>query len=82
MEFRGAHYQEDWLIATLALDVKQEGLDWYHVNTALRYWQRRAIDGTADSVFGLLDKMLRSYDASYLSGAQRPEGGLPRIGKL
>ena len=72
-EFMGGRWQSSELISKLDLDVDRENLDWYHVNTALRYWQRRSIDSTASQVFAALEKLLRVYDPDFLASAPLPD---------
>ncbi len=75
----GARFQEDTLRAVLDLDIRAERLNWYHVDTAIRYWQRRSIDGSADEVFHALESLLSLYDPDFLDHAPRPAGTAPHL---
>lgn len=77
--YMGARFQPDMLYAVLDLDIQAEDLNWYHVDTAIRYWQRRSIDGTADEVFQALETLLSVYDPDYLASAPRPAGNAPHL---
>jgi len=77
--YMGARFQEDTLRSVLDLDIRAEGLNWYHVDTAIRYWQRRSIDGSADDVFRALESLLSLYDFDFLANAPRPAGTVPYL---
>ena len=70
--FMGARWQDEDLKALLGVDLESEGLNGYLVTTGLRFWQRRSIDGTADDVFALLDKLLAVHDAAWRAKAPQP----------
>lgn len=77
--YMGARFQVDTLRAVLDLDIQAEDLNWYHVDTAIRYWQRRSIDGSADEVFQALETLLSLYDPDFLVFAPRPAGTAPHL---
>jgi hypothetical protein len=75
----GARFQDGSLRAILGIDVEREQLNWYHLDTALRFWQRRSIDGAADEFFNALETLLARFDADWLAQAPRPGGGPPHL---
>ncbi len=77
--YLGARWQVDSLKTILDLDVERENLNEHHVATALRFWQRRSIDGTADEFFAALEAMLAIYDPDFLASAPRPAGSAPHL---
>jgi hypothetical protein len=77
--YLGARWQAEDLRRILNLDVEAEELNWYHVDTAIRFWQRRSIDQTADAFFAGLERLMAIYDKAYLDSAPRPAGNAPHL---
>lgn len=48
--------------------IKEEGYDFYNADTAGRFWVRRAIDGTDDEFFKLLNFVLDNFDKDFKNG--------------
>lgn len=77
--YLGARYQASEMKSILDIDVEREQLNWYHLDTALRFWQRRSIDGTADEFFHALETLLALYDREWLGNALRLAGKAPHL---
>jgi hypothetical protein len=45
---------------------------WYYADTAIGFWIRRQIDGTAPDFFAGLKKLLETYDADFLKDPNAP----------
>ena len=77
--YLGGRWQNDTIKSILGMDVEGEKLNWYHVDTALRFWQRRSIDGTSDEFFASLEALLAVYDPDFIRTANRPAGKAPHL---
>jgi len=77
--YMGARWTDKDLRTILNLDVRNENLNPHNVQAALRFWQRRSIDETADDFFAALETMLAIYDPDYLAKAPRPAGTVPHL---
>ena len=66
----GGQLNEDcrWLADYLAnFQAFQKGDDWYLANNAAGFWVRRSIDGTEAQVFGIVKKVLKTFEPSVLN---------------
>jgi hypothetical protein len=45
--------------------LEQRGYDWYEANTCASFWARRAVDGTADEFYALLETMMGTFDPGF-----------------
>jgi len=75
--YMGARFQDNTIKAIFDIDIPGEGLNSYHLSTALRFWQRRSIDGTADQMFGALETLIGLYDPEWLDAAPKPSRAKP-----
>jgi hypothetical protein len=65
--------QEAWRAHTEVLEAR--GADWYEANTALGFWTRRSIDGTAPQFERLMREVLEAYDLPSTLHEDFDEGG-------
>lgn len=77
--YLGARWQAGNIRGILGVDLAAEDLNWYHADTAIRFWQRRSIDGTADKMFAALEDVMTIFDPQWLAGAPRPPGEPPYL---
>lgn len=77
--YMGARWQARDMREILGVDLEAEELNSHHASTAIRYWQRRSIDGSAGVVFDALESILRIYDSDWLASAPRPAGAPPHL---
>lgn len=77
--YMGARFQAWDVQSIFGVDIEAEDLNDHHFATALRFWQRRSIDGTADQMFDVLEQAMSIYDADWLTQAPPPPDMRPYL---
>jgi len=75
--YMGARWQDNTMRELIGLDGYAEGLNWGNLSVALRFWQRRSLDGTADNFFQLMDHVISTYDPQWHMTTPKAKGPLP-----